>query len=190
MKKLRNQKRLQQRSGTDSVSTPACFAWASSYRQHLTEYTYSMVRNRHRCNRLRTVASLLGILWALPLSVFGLMLALPIWIARGRIRRVSGKIPALLVRGRLGDRLLARHPFGPMAAMASGHIIIARQQGLTPQTLAHELAHVRQAARWGPLFPLAYLAASLWAVLHGRRAYWHNHFEIAARKAEKHSQHT
>ncbi len=146
---------------------------------------HAMIKNRHR----RSVANLIGILWALPLSLFGLMLALPIGIVRGRIDRVSGAVPALLVRGRLGDRLLVRHPFGPMAAMAIGHIIIARRHGLTPQTLAHELAHVRQAARWGALFPFAYLAASAWAVLHGRRAYWHNHFEIAARKAERHSPH-
>lgn len=148
-----------------------------------------MSRQLHPRRRAHAVASLIGILWALPLSALGLMLALPIWIARGRIRRVSGKIPALLVRGRLGDRLLAHHPFGPMAAMASGHIIIARQHGLTPRTLRHELAHVQQSTHWGPLFPLAYLAASAWAVLHGRQAYWHNHFEIAARKAEQHSPH-
>ena len=147
---------------------------------------HKMIRNWPRWRRLRTV---IGILWALPLSLLGLMLALPIGIVRGHIDKVSGAVPALLVRGRLGDHLLARHPFGPMAAMAIGHIIIARQHGLTPQTLAHELAHVRQAARWGALFPFAYLAASTWAVLHGRRAYWHNHFEIAARKAEQHSPH-
>lgn len=145
-----------------------------------------MSQHLHERKRVHAVASLIGILWALPLSLFGLMLALPIRITHGRIDRVSGKIPALLVRGRLGDRLLAHHPFGPMAAMAIGHIIITRRHGLTPQTLAHELTHVRQAARWGALFPLAYLAASAWAVLHGRRAYWHNHFEIAARKAEQH----
>lgn len=145
---------------------------------------HKVIQYRHRCRRLRTV---IGVLWALPLSLFGLMLALPIWIARGRIDRVTG--PALLVRGRLGDRLLAHHPFGPMAAMATGHIIIARQHGLTPRTLRHELAHVRQSTRWGPLFPFAYLAASAWALLHGHRAYWHNHFEIAARKAERHTPH-
>lgn len=147
---------------------------------------HKVIQYRHRCRRLRTA---IGVLWALPLSLFGLMLALPIRILRGRVDRVSGAIPALLVRGRLGDRLLARHPFGPMAAMAIGHIIIARQHGLTPHTLRHELAHVRQSTRWGALFPFAYLAASAWAVLHGRQAYWHNHFEIAARKAEKHGPH-
>jgi hypothetical protein len=32
-----------------------------------------------------------------------------------------------------------------------------------------------------------YLAASAWALLRGQDAYWHNAFEIAARKAERHA---
>ena len=144
-----------------------------------------MIRNLPRYRRLRSVISLIGILWALPLSLLGVLLALPVWLAHGRIYSVSAAVPALLVHGRLGDRLLARHPFGPMAAMAIGHIIIVRQHGLTPHILRHELTHVRQAACWGVLFPFAYLAASAWALLQGRQAYWHNHFEIAARNAER-----
>ena len=140
-----------------------------------------MIGNSSGLRRLPGVIGLLGILWALPLSLPGLLLALPVWLLHGRIYRING---ALLVHGQLGDRLLARHPFGPMAAMAIGHIIIVRRHALTPHILRHELAHVRQAARWGALFPLAYLAASAWAVLHGRQAYWDNRFEIAARKAE------
>lgn len=143
-----------------------------------------MIQNSH--HQLHALRVLSGVLWALPLSLPGLMLALPVQMMHGRIDRITGNIPALLVRGPLADRLLALHPFGPMAAMAIGHIVIARRHGLTPQTLRHELAHVRQAARWGPVFPFAYLAASAWALLHGRQAYWHNPFEIAARKAEQH----
>ena len=67
-------------------------------------------------------------LWALPLSLFGLMLALPIRIWRGRIDRVTGSVPALLVSGPLADCCCSCHPFGPMAAMAIGHVVIARQQ--------------------------------------------------------------
>lgn len=147
------------------------------------------IQSQHRYRRLRIFSNLAGILWALPWSLFGLALALPIRISGGRVYRVAGNVPALLVRGPLADRLLMRHPFGPMAAMAIGHVIIARHD-LTPRTLAHELAHVRQSARWGPVFPFAYLAASAWALLHGHQAYWHNHFEIAARKAEQHSART
>jgi hypothetical protein len=70
--------------------------------------------------------------------------------------------------------------------MALGHIIISENQGLSSRILIHELAHVRQAMRWGLLFPFAYLASSAWAAIRGRDAYWHNKFEIDAREAEKH----
>ncbi len=132
-------------------------------------------------------AMLLGIAWALPLTLFGLLLALPVMLWRGRVHLVHAPTPALVASGPLADYMLEHHPFGPMCAMAIGHIVIAERRGLTPQVLTHELAHVRQAAQWGFMFPLAYLAASGWAVLHGKDAYWHNVFEIAARKAEKHA---
>lgn len=129
----------------------------------------------------------LGILWALPLTLFGVVLALPILLGRGKVRLVRMPTPALMISGPVADYMLNRHPFGAMCAMAIGHVVIAEKRGLTPQVLTHELAHVRQAACWGILFPIAYLAASAWAVLHGQDAYWHNVFEIAARQAERHA---
>lgn len=136
---------------------------------------------------IHLIVILLGIVWASPLTAIGLLFGLPILLCRGRIFLIHDTTPALLVRGPLADFLLARHPFGAMCAMAIGHIVIAEEQGLTKQILTHELAHVRQAARWGALFPFAYLAASAWAILRGRDAYWHNTFEVAARNAERHS---
>jgi hypothetical protein len=130
---------------------------------------------------------LLGIVWALPLTLFGVVLALPVLLWRGKVHLVHAPTPALVASGPIADYLLEHHPFGPMCAMAIGHILLAERRGLTPQVLTHELAHVRQAAQWGFIFPLAYLAASGWAVLHGQDAYWHNVFEVAARKAEKHA---
>lgn len=130
--------------------------------------------------------TLLGVLWALPLTLIGIGLALPTIVCRGRLYLVRESTPALLVSGPFADYLLARHPFGAMSAMAIGHIVIADRQALTKQILTHELAHVGQAARWGIVFPFAYLASSAWAALRGRDAYWHNIFEIAARNAEKH----
>lgn len=133
------------------------------------------------------VRALAGIVWAFPLTFFGLLLALPILLGRGRLCVVRASTPALLVSGRVADAILERHPFGAMCAMAIGHVVIADRRSLTPQILTHELEHVRQAALWGGLFPFAYFAASLWAVLHGRDAYWSNVFEEAARKAERHA---
>ena len=135
---------------------------------------------------LSRLLALFGITWALPMSLFGLLIALPVFIWRGRVQLVRGRTPALLVRGPFADFLLSHHPFGAMTAMALGHVVISESQGLSARVLAHELAHVRQAACWGIVFPLAYLASSAWAAIRGRDAYWHNSFEIAARKAEKH----
>jgi len=131
--------------------------------------------------------TLLGIVWALPITLFGMLLSVPVLAMRGHLTIVAGPTPAVVVSGRLADRMLARHPFGAMWAMAIGHVVIVTQHGLTPQILSHELAHVRQAACWGIFFPIAYLLASGWAVVRGKDAYWHNVFEVAARKAERHS---
>lgn len=135
----------------------------------------------------RYLIHVFGMVWAFPLTLFGLLLAFPTWIRHGNLHLIHSPTPALLASGPLADYLLARHPFGPMCAMAIGHVVIAEKRSLTPQILTHELAHVRQAAQWGILFPFAYLAASAWAVLRGQDAYWHNIFEVAARKAEKHA---
>lgn len=137
---------------------------------------------------LRMLALLIGIVWALPLTLVGLLLALPVVVCRGEVRLVrSARVPALLFSGRAADYMLERHPFGAMCAMAIGHVVIAERSSLTRRILTHELAHVRQAACWGILFPFVYLAASAWALLRGQDAYWNNAFEIAARKAERHA---
>lgn len=141
--------------------------------------------NKYLQRPLFWAGTLLGITWAAPLTLFGLLLALPVVLLRGHIQLVRGHTVALLVRGPFADRMLGRHPFGAMTAMALGHVVIAEHQGLSARVLTHELAHVRQAARWGILFPFAYLASSAWAAIRGRDAYWHNRFEIAARDAEK-----
>lgn len=140
-------------------------------------------------NRLRrftfSPGVVLGILWALPLSLIGFLIALPVLLLQGRMMIFNADTCALVVRGWFGDRLLARHPFGVMSAMAIGHVVIVAQDALTIRILTHELEHVSQAARWGVLFPIAYLAASAWEIMHGRDAYWHNRFEVAARNAER-----
>lgn len=142
--------------------------------------------NRYLQRPIFWIVTLLGMMWASPLTLIGLLIALPVFVLHGHAQLVCGHTVALLVRGPFADCMLGRHPFGAMSAMALGHVVIAEQQGLSSRVLTHELAHVRQAARWGFVFPFAYLAASAWAAIRGRDAYWHNSFEIAARKAEKH----
>ena len=48
----------------------------------------------------------------------------------------------------------------------------------------HELVHVRQYERWGPLFVPAYVGAAIVARIRGGRAYADNPFEIAAREGK------
>lgn len=147
---------------------------------------YTKLNRDTRPRRLLLWAgTLLGVLWASPLTLLGLLLALPVAVLRGHVQLIRGPTAAILVRGPFADRMLSKHPFGAMTAMALGHVIIAEHVGLSSRVLIHELAHVRQAMRWGVFFPFAYLASSAWAAIRGRDAYWHNKFEIAAREAEK-----
>lgn len=147
---------------------------------------HQLFRIRYIRRTLSWISAFAGIAWASPLTLAGLLLALPVFVWRGHAQLIRGPTLALLVRGPFADMVLSRHPFGAMTAMALGHVIIAEYQGLSSRVLVHELEHVRQAERWGAVFPFAYLASSAWAGMRGRDAYWHNHFEIAARKAEKH----
>jgi hypothetical protein len=143
-------------------------------------------RNPYLVRLISWAIALLGIVWAMPLTLLGLLLALPVLIMRGHLQLIHGPTMAILVRGPFADWMLGKHPFGAMSAMALGHVIIAEHQGLSSRVLIHELAHVRQATRWGIFFPFAYLASSAWAAIRGRDAYWHNKFEIDAREEEKH----
>lgn len=134
---------------------------------------------------LAWIGTLFGVIWASPMTMLGLLLASPVLLLRGQAQLIRKPTAALLIRGPFADRMLSRHPFGAMCAMALGHIIIAENQGLSSRVLIHELEHVRQAARWGMFFPFLYLGSSAWAAICGRDAYWHNKFEIEAREAEK-----
>jgi hypothetical protein len=64
--------------------------------------------------------------------------------------------------------------------MTLGHVVLARDSDLLLVTRAHERIHVRQCECWGPLFIPAYVAASLWAWVTGRRPYKDNFFERQA----------
>ncbi len=67
-------------------------------------------------------------------------------------------------------------------AMTLGHVILGRDLACLNECRNHEMVHVRQAERWGPLFLPAYVLASLWAHLAGGHYYWDNRFEIDARR--------
>lgn len=120
----------------------------------------------------------LFLLWAGPGSLAGLALAALARASGGAARRRDGTLEAY--GGALGS-LMARVA-GPrsLRALALGHVILARDAASLEEFRAHERVHVRQWERWGLLFPLAYLAASLWAWLGGRDPYLGNRFEREA----------
>ena len=66
------------------------------------------------------------------------------------------------------------------AAMTFGHVILGVDQPTLDEWRAHERVHVAQAERWGPLFPVAYAAASAVAWERGEDPYLNNRFEIEA----------
>jgi hypothetical protein len=109
-----------------------------------------------------------GYVWAGPNSLVGLVGALTV---RRRPVRWRG---VLLVEDASGGlaRFLRWRGF---SAITLGHVIVANRR-LSDRLLVHELAHVAQHERWGPLYYPAYLLGSL-------RGYRRNPFERAAARA-------
>ena len=122
-------------------------------------------------------------LWAAPTTAIGLLVALLALATGGRTRRMHGVLECW---GGAPRFLLARRPFRA-SALTLGHVVVGESDRDLDRCRTHELVHVRQAERWGPLFIPAYLAASLWARLRGRHHYHDNPFEIEARKHEAQS---
>lgn len=120
-------------------------------------------------------------LWAGPTSLLGLTVALLTVLSGGRVARSWG---VLEVWGGFARGLLRATPIGAQA-ITLGHVVVGRNRASLDRSRAHELIHVRQAERWGPLFLPAYLAASLWAWLCGRHYYRDNCFEREARRGER-----
>ncbi len=108
-------------------------------------------------------------MWAAPASLVGLVLS-PFF----RSRRLTHGI--VLCEGASWPRRFRWR----YRAITFGHVVLSVDE-LDEKTFAHELVHVRQYERWGPLLWPAYLVASLWAKVRGRAPYWDNHFERQAR---------
>ncbi|MBX3628034.1 MAG: signal peptide prediction [Rhizobacter sp.] len=119
------------------------------------------------------------LLWALPCSLVGLILAtLPLALG-GSAKVVSGALEVtyrqhLASCGKLALSL-------PFTGIVFGHVILAVTQEELSRIGPHERVHVEQYERWGPAFFVAYPASSLWQLMRGRDPYWYNYFEVQAR---------
>ncbi len=97
-----------------------------------------------------------------------------------RVASVAADEAAIVIEDPAAARYLD-HQWIPVHAQTLGRYILARKT-LDDHTLAHELEHVRQWQRLGPLFLPSYVAASAIAHLRHRPVYWGNHYESAARR--------
>ena len=98
-------------------------------------------------------------------------------------REVSeGGVSALLVEDPRCARYLD-HQLMTVHAQTLGRYVFARET-MPDHTVAHELEHVRQWERFGPLLIPLYGLSSALAVARRRHPYWANVFEQAARERE------
>lgn len=119
------------------------------------------------------------LLWALPCSLVGLLLATVPLAFGGSARVASGALEVTYRQRLLGCGKLALGL--PFRGIVFGHVILAVTQEELTHIGPHERIHVEQYELWGAAFFVAYPAASLWQLLQGRDPYWYNHFEVEAR---------
>jgi len=116
-------------------------------------------------------------LWASPYTLLGLTVGLCGLCSRGRVQFGPG---AIEFHGGAVRWFLERTPGGLASAMTLGHVVLGRNAAALDSCRNHELVHVRQYERWGPLFGPAYLGCSLVLWLRRRDAYYENPFERQA----------
>jgi hypothetical protein len=128
----------------------------------------------------RFIASKLGLclvcVWAAPATLLGLSLGTLALLTGGTARRVGRVVE---IHGGLARMFLESFPGEPMA-MTLGHTVIGRTQAALDMTRSHELVHVKQYERWGPLMIPAYLSCSFCLWIMGRDPYRDNPFEKQA----------
>ncbi len=112
--------------------------------------------------------------WASPNTLLGLAAA----IASFSLPRAEGSIGICCSDRGFARWFLSRRGY---CAATFGHLVLMTGQP-SLETLTHEMVHVRQAERWGPLFIPAYLAVMLALRLRSRHPYWDHPFEVEARQ--------
>lgn len=126
---------------------------------------------------------MLRYLWALPVTLLGVLVVVMARSSGGSVQKVDGVLESA---GGWPARILRRgFPFsGSVAAMTLGHVVVGVSLDALSATRAHERAHVQQFERWGMLLLVLYPLAGLLALLRGGNPYRDNIFELEARAAE------
>ena len=117
-------------------------------------------------------------IWAAPYTAIGLMFGAitllfgaSVRVHRGAFEFGGGRV------GHLASRLPAPLRF---SAITLGHVVLGIDEATLAAVRTHELVHVRQYERWGPLFAPAYLLSSLAQLMRCRHPYRDNYFEREA----------
>lgn len=121
---------------------------------------------------------LLGILWASPYTIIGLLIG-GVGVCFGGQVQVRGHVIEFCEGGT--KWFVQRLPQGQfILALTLGHTILGQTESSLEISRQHEAVHVAQYERWGPFFLPAYYAASIYMWLTGRRFYEDKPFEREA----------
>jgi hypothetical protein len=115
----------------------------------------------------------------LPASLLGAMAGLAALLVGAAWRWHTGVLEVTLFPGAASPARRAQ--WSSFSAITFGHVVLALTDEDQTSLRAHERVHVAQYERWGVFFLLAYPAESLLQLLLGRRPYFDNRFEVAAR---------
>jgi hypothetical protein len=127
---------------------------------------------------MRPLLQVVGILWASPYTLVGSLIGIVGLCTGGRARIRGG---AIEFYGGAVQWLLKRLPSGQFVlAMTLGHSILGQTDASLDICRDHELVHVRQYERWGPLFGPAYLLCGLITWIRGKNVWRDNPFERQA----------
>lgn len=131
---------------------------------------------------LESMQQLVRILWASPYTLIGLLIGSVGLIFGGRVQ-LMGRAVEFYDGGT--KWFIHRLPGGQfILALTLGHVILGQTEAALAISRRHEMVHVKQYERWGPLMLPAYYLASLFVYLHGKRFYRDNPFEREAADRE------
>lgn len=122
----------------------------------------------------------LGLIWCLPWSVLGLLVAA---VGGGQLLRYSEW--GVELSARPGWLIAKVFDWTGTCGATWGCVVFYATPAPAERTVRHERRHILQAMVLGPLFPVVYLLCSVFAMLSGGNAYRDNALEQDARQAER-----
>ena len=127
---------------------------------------------------MQLLSLILKFLWASPYTLLGLFIG-AIGLCSGGRAQVKGR--TIEFYGGAVKWFVTHLPHGQFTlAITLGHTILGQTDASLDIARDHEMVHVRQFERWGPLMGPAYLLSSLVLWIIGRQPYRDNPFEREA----------